>query len=234
MRMVTDMRLLKAFANTAAELLGFIETALHLLRAAPSANAPATSNSGHSGHGGHAGAGSAGPATGSATGRLRALWQHSDVRGAVQATKEATQRGAFHDEELQHTWPGQEDPFLSSLLVQYATQVAGPQPPGPQSVAAQSGGGAAGAGQGTEKGAGQCTGVLWTEGTVGEVIGMLWVMHLRALCALRGLKPSEVLGARVLERLRSLQQQHMVAPGAGTQVGAFIFVATVVLMLRRL
>lgn len=199
MRLVTDMRLLKAFANTAAELLGFIETALQLLRANPpvgGSSGTSTSTNTAASAGTSGGAGGAKPGAES-SGRLSALWQHADLRAAVQASKEHALRSAYHDEELPHTWPGQEDPFLNSLLIQYAMQVAGPQAVGDKKVSLLAASVVGG------------SGVVWTEVLVGELIGMLWVMHLRSLCALRGLKPSQVLGANVLDRLHALQQQNL-------------------------
>lgn len=226
MRLVTDMRLLKAFANTAAELLGFIETALHLLKTTPSSNGTTGANDGTAVGNASTTGSSTGLAPPSGSDKLGALWQHNDVRGAVEAAREHRQRKAFRDDEQQITltWPGQEDPFLNSLLIQYATLVTGSQPgavqgdkkatltplnsaisatsvPAPSSSAAASGG----AGGGVQGPAGSAQ--VWTEAVVGELIAMLWVMHLRSLCALRGLRPSEVLGATVLESLHRLQQQ---------------------------
>ena len=43
---------------------------------------------------------------------------------------------------------------------------------------------------------------------MGLQISMLWVMHLRTLCSLRGVKPSEVLGSGVQQWLKEFRANH--------------------------
>ena len=107
------------------------------------------------------------------------LMEHPDVQESLHALREAAQRGPFHDEAAAPVWPSQEDAFLNRLLVKYAQEVNGDSR----------------------------RAALWTAAAVAEQVGMLWVMHLRSLCALRGVKPTEVLGSDVLLRLRGFEKR---------------------------
>jgi hypothetical protein len=182
LKLSADMRLLKAFVNTAAEVLGYIELSLHSLQQ----SAPAKTQ--HTTAGGGAGKG--------AVAKAVTLWDHADVQDALYATRQTARRSAFDDEQQHAIWPPQEDSYLNNLLVKYARDVHG------HKQAAPSGGNTAAGGK-----------ALWTPSAVAAQISMWWVMHLRSLCALKGVKPTEVLGQSVLSALQSFADKYQVPDG---------------------
>lgn len=193
------MRLLKSFINTAAEVLGFIESSLHGLQP-------------------HIISGSAGGSSRSGTGAavkgvtsVASLWEHVDVRDARYASLQLRRRASVDDELPHASWPAQEDAYLNEVLIKYAGDVSG-------SPKTSAGGAIAGVTSANKVE----PAVLWSPLAVAGQIVMLWVMHLRSLCSLRGVKPSEVLGEALQMRLRALSDAYDVTlPAAvrGDEVG---------------
>jgi hypothetical protein len=196
LKLIGDMRLLKSFVNTAAEVLGFIESSLHSLQPHVIGASSSASNGA-----------SAGPASTHA-GSGASLWDHVDVRDARYASLQLRRRSPFEDELPHANWPSQDDAYLNELLIMYAIDVSG----SPRSVKSSGSGGAGPAGTTAAKDRTDSlvTGLLWTTNTVAAQIAMLWVMHLRSLCSLRGVKPSEVLGAALQARLGALRDAYEV------------------------
>jgi hypothetical protein len=205
------MRLLKSFVNTAAEVLGFIESSLHSLQphviGASSGTSKGTSAVPASTH---AGSGAS-------------LWDHVDVRDARYASLQLRRRSPFEDELPHANWPSQDDAYLNELLIKYAIDVSG----SPRAVKSSSSGGAGPAGTAAVKDRTDSlvTGVLWTTTTVAAQIAMLWVMHLRSLCSLRGVKPSEVLGAALQTRLSALRDAYEVTASSREENDATVVTA---------
>jgi hypothetical protein len=196
LKLIGDMRLLKSFVNTAAEVLGFIESSLHSLQPHVIGASSSTSKGA-----------SVGPASTHA-GSGASLWDHVDVRDARYASLQLRRRSPFENELPHANWPAQEDAYLNDLLIKYATDVSG----SPRAVKSSGSGGAAPASTAAvrDRTDSLVTGLLWTTSAVAAQIAMLWVMHLRSLCSLRGVKPSEVLGAALQARLGGLRDAYEV------------------------
>ena len=256
-RLMADMRLLKAFANASAEILGYIETTLRSYTTNSSANATTTTpsssttaslNSGVSVNGAFPST-----ATTSTSTVTSGVWAYQELQEALRSQQALHLRNPFQEVDLpvaafpttsstsqsagqippasstnQHlpqskqsssqvpvqgvggvhnrlnavqapavpSWPAQEDSFLNSLLLQFALQVEGSAPTGASAV----GGNARNV---------ILSAPLWSTGLLSEQIGLLWVMHLRAHCSLRGVRPSEVLGyASLLLNMETFAEQY--------------------------
>lgn len=126
---------------------------------------------------------SAGTNTNTSSAALASLLDYVDVRDARYAMMQLRRRTPFEDELPHPSWPAQEDTYLNEVLIKYATDVSG----SPRSVKGPS-----------------SPALLWSPANVAGQISLLWVMHLRSLCALRGVKPSQVLGEALQKRMRAL------------------------------
>ena len=223
------------FVNTAAEMLGYIEASVKMF---------SSGVSGVGGSGSSAKLNSPQPQQPLPP----SLWDQHEVKGAVQALAERERADPFQEEESQPpptsssssaafstsqqqqhsggsgsgagvatydvttspysthapTWPATDDFFLNTLLVQYTQQVT------PLATT-------------TDAGTSVSSQPLWTAPQLSEHAGMLWVMHLRAQCSLRGVRPSEVLGSGILAQLDEFAHrcsERVVGGGNGNDIAA--------------
>lgn len=188
------MRLLKTFVNSAAELLGFIELSIHCLLPATTDRASVSNSA------------SLNKKVADCT-ILSSPWEHVDVKDALNDLIKFKKQNCFHDEASHAVWPPQEDVYLNTLLVKYAHDVGGPYHatvPGDTSTL-----GVTSHPAGIK--ASPYDWKVWTAAAVGQQISMLWVMHLRALCSLRGVKPTEVLGVGLQQWMKEFREGYAVA-----------------------